>query len=443
MNSIQNQSLKIILIGSFGLSIHNTMHSREQVASYLSNLSNNLSSLSSSFFGKTNANLQQQIEQQAFKSQETLNFDGSKIIDNFNAHLKNIARIEINAKDIINCITQFNDDGTQTRISYHPDQSHIIEIFGTDRKSRSRQTINAQGITTSITSFNADGTQTRITYNPDKTQTVEIFGVDRKSNSRTEIDMHGKPVWSVKFNRNQTQEKTNYNIDGTQTTLVINDQGKIIATTLTQPHGLFITASAKLLVAWHEAGHALSYIHNHSLSLIDYITIKPDAATNTEGHVRSIQTYQADLSVTDLENRVISALCGGAAEQVLLNEKMLNNTADIMKFFSNGKFASDIALARKDAQEIVEKQTFGYFNFQQTDQKIDGVIARLYQQAYQFIIKHKHQVSIIAETLLKQETLSTDETYNLLNVDRPLLAHEQGPLPASLAQDYKHRGWAL
>jgi Peptidase family M41 len=439
----QNQSLKIILVGAFSLSIANSMYSRDQSVSYLSNLSNNLSSVSSSFFGKTNPNLQQQIEQQAFKSQEILNFDGSKIIDYFNAHHKNIARIEINAKNIPSCITEFHDDGTQTRISYHPDRSQTIENFGTDRKSRSRQTINNQAITTSTVHFNHDGTQTRITYNPDKTQTVEIFGTDHKSSSRTQIDTQGQPIWSVKFNRNQTQEKTTYNPDGTQTTLVINDQGKIIATTLTQPHGIFITASAKLLVAWHEAGHALSYIHNHSLSLIDYITIKPDAATNTEGHVRSIQTYQADLSITDLENRVISALCGGAAEQVLLNEKMLNNTADIIKFFSNGKFASDIALARKDAQEIVEKQNFGYFNFQQIDQKIDAIIAHLYQQAYQFIVQHKHQVSIIAETLLKQETLSTDETYDLLNVDRPLLAHEQGPLPASLAHDYKYRGWAL
>ena len=60
-----------------------------------------------------------------------------------------------------------------------------------------------------------------------------------------------------------------------------------------------------------------------------------------------------------------------------------------------------------------------------------------------FIVQHKLEVQKIAETLIKQETLTTDEAYNLVNIDRPLMAHEQGPLPASLAHDYNHREWIL
>ncbi len=382
----QNQSLKFALIIAFSASAHNSIYPRELSSSQIS-----------SFFNKNACYVQQQIELKAFKSQDILNFDGSKIIDYFDELGKNSARIMINSRNIITSITLFHEDNTQTRISYHPD----------------------------------------------KTQTIETFGIDHKSNSRTEINVYGKPIWSVKFNHDTTQEKTTYNLNGTQTAQLINTQGKIIATTVTQPHGTAITANAKLLVAWHEAGHAISYMHHHSSSLIDYITIKPDAATKTEGHVRSLQTYQIDPSINHLENHVISALCGGAAEQVLLHDKMLEKTSDIIQFFSNGKFASDIALARKNAEEIVAKQAFQYFTLQQTEQKIDDVIAQLYQQAYQFIVQHKLEVQKIAETLIKQETLTTDEAYNLVNIDRPLMAHEQGPLPASLAHDYNHREWIL
>src|SRR3989339_213049 len=150
MNFIQNQSLKIILICSLHLAIPHTTLSKEFPRS---NLSSNLSSQISAYFGKNSQNLHQKIELEAFKSQDILNFDGSKIIDYFNELSKNSARIMINSRNMITSITLFHEDSTQTRISYHPD----------------------------------------------KTQTIETFDIDHKNSSRTEINVYGKPIWSVKF----------------------------------------------------------------------------------------------------------------------------------------------------------------------------------------------------------------------------------------------------
>lgn len=410
----KNRTFKILLLCITYSSHQQTESIESQPSPYLSSLSDFLSSTSSTINDSINYYLQ--------KESNTSTFPSWIEKENSNKQLADL---------------------TKTKITHHPNRTQTIDYFDLEGKNIARTELNVRGFATSITNFNADETQTKTTYNTDKTQTINIFDAQGQNRTRIEIDIHGNPTKSVNFNTNNSQIITIYNPDKTQTVLQIDTQGQTILKSRIFTDGTTSSASSKLLTAWHEAGHALSRIFNDTLSLIKHITIQPDAATNSQGHVLSMQTYQVDKSVEELENQIISALCGGVAEQVLMSEKMLTNPHDILKFLAEPQYASDLQQARKDAREIVAIKSFQYFNEKQIEQKIDALIIKLYKRAYQFIVERKNEIKKTAEILLKKNILSSDETYNLLQAEKPLMAYEEGPLPLSLFNNYKYRGWNL
>ena len=428
------------------------------------------------------------------KTKTTINpADNTQETNLFDKQGKNISRAIINNQNIITTIINFNPDKSQTVFVYNPDKTQTINHFNNLGKQTSRREVDMNGATTSIINFNADGTQVKTLFNQDTTKTINYFDTQRKNNltieidatgnplkaiqfhtdgsqaiiiynqdttktidyfdahknsSRIKIDATGNPIESLTFNTDGTHTQHLYNIDKSQSITHIDAQGNMISRTEIDPNGIQYHAVNKLITAWHEAGHALSRIKNNALNLVNLITIQAQDLTNAQGdtiktlgHVRSKQTYQVDKSVEELENSIISCLCGAAGEQVLMHEKMLTNAQDILTFLSGPRYKGDMQIARENAQEIVTLQSFQHFTPQQIQEKITAIIIKLYAQAYAFIINNKNEVNKIAENLMQQETLSSDETYNLIDADKPLMSYEQGPLPLSLINDYKYRGW--
>ncbi|MBV8660865.1 MAG: hypothetical protein JO129_01830 [Candidatus Dependentiae bacterium] len=274
---------------------------------------------------------------------------------------------------------------------------------------------------TSIQEMNLDGTFTVTTYHNNKTKTINYFDEYGKNNLRIEFDAQGNPIKSIHFNSDGTQTITTHHPDKTQTADHRDRQGQIISKTHTNNIGYKTTADTKLLTAWHEAGHALSYIRNHEASLVHCVTIRPDEATKTNGHVKSIHAHDSNQTIYDFEKHIISALCGGAAEQVAMNQKIFIHPHEILQFFSQPQYCTDMQIAYSYAREIVVIQNFQHLNEKQIQQKINEIIIRLYKQAYSFIFNNKHDVKKIALALLEKEILTSQEVYNILKTDKPFI----------------------
>jgi len=90
----------------------------------------------------------------------------------------------------------------------------------------------------------------------------------------------------------------------------------------------------KHALAWHEAGHALSFLYHPSSHLVHQVSIQPNISQKSLGHVYSIKTDNSEATIEELENVIISALAGGVAEQVYQQHNMLINLQDILKFIS-------------------------------------------------------------------------------------------------------------
>lgn len=184
------------------------------------------------------------------------------------------------------------------------------------------------------------------------------------------------------------------------------------------------------IVAWHEAGHAIAMIHNDTAALVNHISIQPQQFTNlqgksvhAQGHVICMQTNDIHKSVEEFENHIISALAGAAAEQITQSQSMLMHPQQIMQFLSHPSYATDMHLACMYAKEIVTIQTFQLFTPQQIEQKIKDIIVTMYARTYRFIAQHKDEVKKMAEQLLRQQTLSSDEAYDFIGAEKPAMSY--------------------
>ncbi|MBP6869462.1 hypothetical protein KBC04_01050 [Candidatus Babeliales bacterium] len=172
----------------------------------------------------------------------------------------------------------------------------------------------------------------------------------------------------------------------------------------------------KLLVAWHEAGHALAFLHNQELGSMHHVTICPDQANKSLGHVMSFHLKFVTFNIEQTEQEIITCLCGGVAEQIYRNQQPFKTDTEIHQYFSHGKFLSDIQQARQKAYDFFTVNSVQYYNSKQIEQKIKTMIANLYYQAYQFLAPRKDQLKKIAETLLQKNFLSHQEIYDLIKI---------------------------
>lgn len=350
----------------------------------------------------------------------TKNPDQTTTIDYFNAEHKNIIRKTFNKKGSLDSIILFDDNGVQTKASFCNDKTMTVDQYNADRTQQSSTYINAVGKTVKILKFHPDKSQTQINYHPDRTKTIIEFNAQGYSSAKKEYNHRNALTKTIEFHDDGTQSITIHNKDKSQATERIDHKGSLIGRTNINTIGIKTHATAQQLTAWHEAGHAVSQIHNHSSTIIHHITIQPNFDNTSLGHVQSMSIHKEKLTRQELESNIITALCGGIAEQIVMSEKILTDQEKIAHYFAHGRFTEDIKQARNDAQTII-LQEFQQATNKEIEQKIDGIIAQLYQQGYQFIASHKDEVATIAQALLEKFTLNTDLAYNLVNVKKPTI----------------------
>lgn len=166
------------------------------------------------------------------------------------------------------------------------------------------------------------------------------------------------------------------------------------------------------LVAWHEAGHALTA---RLLGVdIPKVTIIP--STSGAGGVTFINPKKMGLhSKEELETDIIVSYGGRCAEYVLLgdNDKITTGAS------------SDIQSATKNIYSMISHygmtEEFGMLNLPMLEidneiilKKAVNISKELYQKSLNLLIENKETLKLIAEQLIEKETLSGEELDQLI-----------------------------
>ena len=192
-----------------------------------------------------------------------------------------------------------------------------------------------------------------------------------------------------------------------------------------------VTDYEKRIVAYHEAGHAVSGIVLPNGEEVHKITIIPRGMAG--GYTQMLPKEERTLVYTkkELEEQIITLLSGRASEETYMNE------------ISTGA-SDDLKRATKIARSMVTEygmSSLGPMQFEhrsesvflgrdynktkdfsdqvalQIDQEVKKIIDECYKQAKSIVSKEKKLIDIIAETLIKKETITKEEIEDLVEAN--------------------------
>lgn len=353
--------------------------------------------------------------------------------------------------------TVYNPNNTITKTASSPDKTTQIVTLSSDSTALlSKKELDERNNLIKSLRTNPDKTITITISNPDETKTIQILNANKTLLSTTNVDIATNRIINRTItNPDKTQTRTDFYSDGSQLITVLDVQkNEMTSRTFIRADGTKTSMDGKLATAMHEAAHGVSFINNRSIRTIDTIGIQADTTptnvgngihTGENGHIAGANyvylTYLVNKNIQELENNIMTNLAGGVADQIALSQDMLTNPKDILQFFSHPAYTGDLPAARQDAQAII-MQNSPNLSDTEMQKQIDAMIVSSYKKTYQFITKHKADIVKLANALTEKGIMSGDEVYNLLEANKPLYDFQEGPLPLSLVEDYKLRGWA-
>ncbi len=192
-----------------------------------------------------------------------------------------------------------------------------------------------------------------------------------------------------------------------------------------------VTEYEKKIVAYHEAGHAVSGIVLPNGEEVHKITIIPRGMAG--GYTQMLPKEERTLVYTkkELEEQIITLLSGRASEETYMKE------------ISTGA-SDDLKRATKIARSMVTEygmSSLGPMQFEhrsesvflgrdynktkdfsdqvalQIDQEVKKIIDRCYTEAKQIISKEKKLIDIIAQRLIERETITKEEIEELVEAN--------------------------
>lgn len=187
-------------------------------------------------------------------------------------------------------------------------------------------------------------------------------------------------------------------------------------------------------VADHEAAHAVAFIQQPSLDIIENINMIDHI--KTAGATKINPAYDLQKSKDELEQTCIGFLAGGVANQVMLNMQPFATVQDIDRYFSNPAYQDDWMNAYQALVKITQLKAYSHAVFPFILQE---TVLELYFKTYQFVLDHQADIGMLAQQLLRHRSLSKEQIYRILDKDLPLYHNEQGPLPAALQHHYAYR----
>ncbi len=194
-----------------------------------------------------------------------------------------------------------------------------------------------------------------------------------------------------------------------------------------QKKNAILSDKEKMIVAYHEIGHALvAAMQNHSAP-VQKITIVP-RTSGALGYTMQVEEGEHNLmSKEEIENKIATLTGGRAAEEVIFNSITTGASNDIeqatklaramitrfgmsdefdmtaMETVTNQYLGGDTSLACS-----AETQT-------QIDKQVVALIKKQHNKACQILTENRHKLDELAKFLYEKETITGEEFMSILN----------------------------
>ena len=184
----------------------------------------------------------------------------------------------------------------------------------------------------------------------------------------------------------------------------------------------------KKTIAYHEAGHAVIGLFLEYSDKVQKITIIPRGRTG--GHVRlAPDTDHFNLTKNQLIARIVGYLGGRTSEEIFFKDVSTGASNDIematkiarrmvtefgMSSLGPIQYESDTGSVFLGRDYNSTQKNFSTQIAYEIDTQVRNIIDEAHKQARQILEEHIEDVKLIAETLLKQETITAEEISYLM-----------------------------
>ncbi len=189
-----------------------------------------------------------------------------------------------------------------------------------------------------------------------------------------------------------------------------------------------VTEYEKKIVSYHEAGHAVSGIILPNGEEVHKITIIPRGMAG--GYTQMLPKEERTLVYTkkELEEQIITLLSGRVSEEMFLNETSTGASDDFKKATKIARsMVTEYGMSSLGPVQFEHRSESVFLgrdynqskNFSdqvalQIDEEVKKIIDECYSESKNILKKNKHLVDILAETLIKKETLTKEEIESIV-----------------------------
>ena len=195
-----------------------------------------------------------------------------------------------------------------------------------------------------------------------------------------------------------------------------------------QKKNAILTDKEKMIVAYHEIGHALVAAMQSKSAPVQKITIVP----RTSGALGYTMQVEEDgnhylMEKDEIENKIATLTGGRVAEEIACNTITTGASNDIeqatklaramiTRFGMSDEFGM-VAMEHVNNQYLGGDTSLACSNDTQTkiDENVVNLVKRQYQKATKIIVENKDKLDELAKYLYEKETITGDEFMEILN----------------------------
>ena len=184
-----------------------------------------------------------------------------------------------------------------------------------------------------------------------------------------------------------------------------------------------ISPEERKIVAYHEAGHAVAgWFLEHASPLLK-VTIVP----RSKGSLGFAQYLPKEVSLrtkTQIMDIVCMALAGRAAEQVHFGKYTTGASDDLNKVtkiiyemvqvYGMNEKIGQLAFPKEQGGGWPQDRTYSESTAEVMDEEVRVMVAEAYQRTIDLMEEHKESVILVAELLMKEETISHTDVAKLI-----------------------------
>ncbi|MED1954480.1 ATP-dependent zinc metalloprotease FtsH [Brevibacillus centrosporus] len=192
-----------------------------------------------------------------------------------------------------------------------------------------------------------------------------------------------------------------------------------------------VSEDERRLVAFHEAGHTIIGYHLRNAEMVHKVTIIPRGQAG--GYTVMLPKEDRFFATkTDLLDKIVGLLGGRVAEELVLGDISTGAHNDFQRAtaiarsmiteygmsrlgpMQFGKSQGQVFLGRDYGNERNYSDQIAY----EIDQEMQNIINECYAKCTDLLTKHRDQLDLIANTLLRVETLDADQIRQLIETGR-------------------------